>query len=87
MRWKVKSKLLKWHIEFNWQGQISYVVIAYKPRTSPYSFQGLKADGLELLKIASRETGLPIVTTSFIATVYDNVFCGQQKNNHTKRPD
>ncbi|MFT9078146.1 3-deoxy-7-phosphoheptulonate synthase [Ethanoligenens sp.] len=35
---------------------------AYKPRTSPYSFQGLKADGLELLKIASRETGLPIVT-------------------------
>lgn len=35
---------------------------AFKPRTSPYSFQGLKADGLELLKIAKRETGLPIVT-------------------------
>jgi len=35
---------------------------AFKPRTSPYDFQGLKAYGLELLKIASRETGLPIVT-------------------------
>ncbi|MDE6350138.1 MAG: 3-deoxy-7-phosphoheptulonate synthase [Treponemataceae bacterium] len=35
---------------------------AFKPRTSPYSFQGLGADGLELLKIARKETGLPIVT-------------------------
>jgi 3-deoxy-7-phosphoheptulonate synthase len=35
---------------------------AFKPRTSPYSFQGLGADGLELLKIAKKETGLPIVT-------------------------
>ena len=35
---------------------------AYKPRTSPYDFQGLAATGLELLKIARRETGLPIVT-------------------------
>lgn len=35
---------------------------AYKPRTSPYSFQGLGAPGLELLKIARQETGLPIVT-------------------------
>lgn len=35
---------------------------AFKPRTSPYSFQGLKATGLELLKAARRETGLPIVT-------------------------
>jgi len=35
---------------------------AFKPRTSPYDFQGLKADGLELLKIARRETGLPIVS-------------------------
>lgn len=35
---------------------------AFKPRTSPYDFQGLKADGLELLKIARAETGLPIVT-------------------------
>ena len=35
---------------------------AFKPRTSPYSFQGLKYDGLELLKLAKKETGLPIVT-------------------------
>ena len=35
---------------------------AFKPRTSPYDFQGLEATGLELLRIARRETGLPIVT-------------------------
>ncbi|WP_123053674.1 3-deoxy-7-phosphoheptulonate synthase [Clostridium sp. JN-1] len=35
---------------------------AFKPRTSPYSFQGLRESGLDLLKIAKRETGLPIVT-------------------------
>lgn len=35
---------------------------AFKPRTSPYSFQGLRAEGLELLKIAKEATGLPIVT-------------------------
>jgi len=35
---------------------------AYKPRTSPYSFQGLKEEGLEILKEASQETGLRIVT-------------------------
>ena len=35
---------------------------AFKPRTSPYDFQGLKAEGIELLKIARAETGLPIVT-------------------------
>ena len=35
---------------------------AFKPRTSPYSFQGLELEGLELLKIAKQETGLPIVT-------------------------
>lgn len=35
---------------------------AFKPRTSPYAFQGLKAEGLELLKIAREKTGLPIVT-------------------------
>ena len=35
---------------------------AYKPRTSPYSFQGLELEGLELLKIAKEETGLPIVS-------------------------
>ena len=35
---------------------------AYKPRTSPYTFQGLKEQGLELLAEARAETGLPIVT-------------------------
>lgn len=35
---------------------------AFKPRTSPYSFQGLKYEGLELLKLAREATGLPIVT-------------------------
>lgn len=35
---------------------------AFKPRTSPYDFQGLKADGLELLIEAKKETGMPIVT-------------------------
>jgi 3-deoxy-7-phosphoheptulonate synthase len=35
---------------------------AYKPRTSPYSFQGLGSEGLRLLKEAKEETGLPIVT-------------------------
>jgi len=35
---------------------------AFKPRSSPYAFQGLGLDGLELLKMASRKTGLPIVS-------------------------
>ena len=35
---------------------------AFKPRTSPYDFQGLKAEGLELLLEAKRITGMPIVT-------------------------
>ena len=35
---------------------------AFKPRTSPYSFQGLKEQGLDFLKAAKAKTGLPIVT-------------------------
>lgn len=35
---------------------------AFKPRTSPYDFQGLKADGIEILLKAKKQTGLPIVT-------------------------
>ncbi len=35
---------------------------AFKPRTSPYAFQGLKAEGLDLLNIAKKKTGMPIVT-------------------------
>jgi 3-deoxy-7-phosphoheptulonate synthase len=35
---------------------------AFKPRTSPYSFQGMGVDGLQLLMKAKKATGLPIVT-------------------------
>lgn len=35
---------------------------AWKPRSSPYSFQGMKAEGLDLLHEASLDTGLPVVT-------------------------
>ena len=35
---------------------------AFKPRTSPYSFQGLGVEGLKMLVAAKKETGLPIVT-------------------------
>src|SRR6185437_15955451 len=35
---------------------------AFKPRTSPYSFQGLGLEGLKILKRAREATGLPVVT-------------------------
>ncbi len=35
---------------------------AFKPRTSPYAFQGLRADGIDLLMEAKEKTGLPIIT-------------------------
>ncbi|MEG1501666.1 MAG: 3-deoxy-7-phosphoheptulonate synthase, partial [Clostridiales bacterium] len=35
---------------------------AFKPRTSPYSFQGLRSEGIRLLKLAKERTGLPIVS-------------------------
>lgn len=35
---------------------------AFKPRTSPYSFQGMEEEGLKLLALAREETGLPIIT-------------------------
>ena len=35
---------------------------AYKPRTSPYAFQGLELEGLDLLMEARKETGMPIIT-------------------------
>ncbi|MDY6013071.1 3-deoxy-7-phosphoheptulonate synthase [Clostridium sp.] len=50
---------------------------AFKPRTSPYSFQGLELDGLKLLKKAKEATGLPIVTelmsTDYIDEFVENV--------------
>jgi 3-deoxy-7-phosphoheptulonate synthase len=44
---------------------------AYKPRTSPYSFQGLGLEGLEFLKTARTETGLPIVSEIMSTDVLD----------------
>ena len=46
---------------------------AFKPRTSPYSFQGLELEGLKLLKTAKQETGLPIVT-ELMSTEYIDIF-------------
>ena len=46
---------------------------AYKPRTSPYSFQGLGVEGLRFLQEAKEETGLPIVTEVMDARDLDDV--------------
>ena len=46
---------------------------AFKPRTSPYSFQGLELEGLRLLQLAKRETGLPIVS-ELMSTEYIDEF-------------
>ena len=35
---------------------------AFKPRTSPYAFQGMKGEGIKLLELAKKETGMPIIT-------------------------
>ena len=44
---------------------------AFKPRTSPYAFQGMRAEGLELLLEAKKETGMPIVTEIMDASHID----------------
>ncbi|MDR1192924.1 MAG: 3-deoxy-7-phosphoheptulonate synthase [Peptococcaceae bacterium] len=46
---------------------------AFKPRSSPYSFQGLGLDGLELLKIAREKTGLPLIS-EIMSQEYAEVF-------------
>jgi len=46
---------------------------AFKPRTSPYSFQGLKEEGLKILVKVREETGLPIVTEALDHEVFDVV--------------
>lgn len=46
---------------------------AFKPRTSPYAFQGLKGTGIELLLKAKEETGLPVVT-ELISLSYLDMF-------------
>jgi 3-deoxy-7-phosphoheptulonate synthase len=45
---------------------------AFKPRTSPYSFQGLETEGLRLLSAAKKATGLPIVTEIMSETQLDD---------------
>ncbi len=49
---------------------------AYKPRTSPYSFRGLKDEGLRILADVRRQTGLPVVTEAMDARHLDAV-CAQ----------
>lgn len=57
-----KEQLLETAIQVdNYGGQILRGG-AFKPRTSPYSFQGLGEEGLKLLKLARLKTGLPFVT-------------------------
>jgi 3-deoxy-7-phosphoheptulonate synthase len=46
---------------------------AYKPRTSPYSFQGLGIEGLKILREVGEETGLPVVTEALDIDVLDHV--------------
>ncbi len=46
---------------------------AFKPRTSPYSFQGLGAEGLRLLEAARAEFGLGIVTEATEVEIFDDV--------------
>ena len=47
---------------------------AYKPRTSPYAFQGLGVEGLRMLAAAREETGLPIVTELMDPRDLDDVY-------------
>ena len=46
---------------------------AFKPRTSPYSFQGLKDEGIRLLKLAREKTGLPIVSEIMATELVEKV--------------
>ncbi len=49
---------------------------AFKPRTSPYAFQGMRGEGLELLLEAKKQTGMPIVTEIMDAShlpLFENV--------------
>ncbi len=57
-----KKQALETAIAVKKAGATLYRGGAYKPRTSPYSFQGLGEKGLEILAMVREETGLPIVT-------------------------
>jgi len=63
---------------------------AFKPRTSPYDFQGLKDEGLELLKEARKATGLPIVTELMDAKqihLFEDIDCIQVGARNTQNYD
>lgn len=47
---------------------------AFKPRTSPKSFQGLKEEGLEILKAVKKETNLPVITELMDARDLDKLY-------------
>lgn len=47
---------------------------AYKPRTSPYSFQGMKEEGLKILKLVKKEVDIPIVTELMDARDIDKIY-------------
>ncbi len=57
-----KAQLLETAIQVDKYGGQILRGGAFKPRTSPYSFQGLEEEGLKLLKLARLKTGLPFVT-------------------------
>jgi 3-deoxy-7-phosphoheptulonate synthase len=57
-----KDMILKTAVHIKALGAVMLRGGAFKPRTSPYSFQGLEEDGLKLLKEASEVTGLPVVS-------------------------
>jgi len=63
---------------------------AFKPRTSPYDFQGMKDEGLELLKEARRMTGMPIVTELMDAKqihLFEDIDCIQVGARNTQNYD
>jgi len=72
-------------IEAAWAAKAAGAVMlrggAYKPRTSPYSFQGMGVEGLKILKEASLETGMPfateVVSPQFIEQMEPYVDCYQ----------
>ncbi|SHK07125.1 3-deoxy-7-phosphoheptulonate synthase [Tepidibacter formicigenes] len=47
---------------------------AYKPRTSPFSFQGMKEEGLEILKSVKKEVKIPVVTELMDVRDFDKVY-------------
>ena len=57
-----------------------------KPRTSPYSFQGLRAEGLELLQEARAVTGQPIVHRADEQRAYSPLFGRQGGHDPDRRP-